>query len=222
MERTSEGTELALGGRISGRKVTLRPVEESDAPLIQRWMNHPEVWRYMDYERPVSLADVLDDIRAGRQEGQPFTILVDERPIGRIGLNRFRRRDRICSLYMFIGEPAYWGQGYARDSVMALLSYAFDRSDLHQVELWSLADNVRAIPMYEGCGFVQEARLRERSWKQGTWVDHVVMVVNREEFAAARERWESRASSRGRRPSRPRPGPIRRAPGIVTQDEQGA
>ena len=29
----------------------------------------------------------------------------------------------------------------------------------------------------------------QRSFKDGRWVGHVVMSVNREEFAAARERW---------------------------------
>lgn len=175
---------------IKGKTVALRPVEETDYHLIHAWMNHPEVWRSMDYEMPFSLADVKEDVERSRKEGQPFTITVKDRPVGRIGLNRFRRRDRICSLYMFIGEPAFWGQGYARDAVMTLLGYAFDRLDLNQVELWTLADNNRALAMYAKCGFVEEARLRERSFKQGRWVDHVVMSVSRDEFARAREGWD--------------------------------
>ncbi|MDP8956594.1 MAG: GNAT family N-acetyltransferase [Actinomycetota bacterium] len=175
---------------IEGRRVTLRPVEESDYPLIHRWMNHPEIWWYMDYEMPVSLVDVAQDVERSRREGHPYTIVVEGRPIGRIGLNQFRTRDRVCSLYMYIGEPSFWGQGYARDAVMTLLAYAFDRWDLHQVELWTLADNNRAIDVYATCGFVREASLRERSWKGGRWVDRVVMSVNRDEFAAARERWD--------------------------------
>jgi len=194
-DRAQEGRTAAFGvrddvGMIRGKKVSLRPVMESDYPLIRQWMNHPEIWRYMDYEEPYSLQDVREDIERSREEGQPFAILVGDRPIGRIGLNQFRRRDRICSFHMFIGEPAYWGKGYARDAVMALLSYAFERFDLHQVELWTLADNNRAVGTYERCGFVLEGRLRERSWKEGHWVDHVVMSVNREEFAKAREAWE--------------------------------
>jgi RimJ/RimL family protein N-acetyltransferase len=175
--------------------VTLRPVGENDYPLIHRWMNHPEVWRYMDYELPFSLVDVKEDMEQSRREGHPYVIVVEGRPIGRIGLNQFRPRDRICSLYMYIGEPTFWGRGYARDAVMALLGYAFDRWDLHQVELWSLADNDRAIQVYAGCGFVEEARLRQRSWKGGRWVDRVVMSVNREEFERARERWGATAVS---------------------------
>jgi len=179
--------------RIRGKAVAIRPVEDADIPLIHRWMNHPEVWRYMDYERPVSLADVRDDVERSRSEGQSFVILVGDRPIGRIGLNQFRRRDLACSFYMYIGEPEFWGHGYGRDATMTLLAFAFERFDLHQVELWTLADNSRAIQAYERCGFVREASLRERSFKEGGWVDHVVMSVNREEFSRVLTRWNDEA-----------------------------
>ena len=184
---------------IKGREVVLRPVEDSDYPLIHRWMNHPEVWRYMDYELPVSLADVKEDIERSRKEGHPFTILVDERPIGRIGLNQFRPRDRICSFYMFIGEPAFWGKGYAQEAAMTVLGFAFDRWDLNQVELWTLADNNRACRMYRRCGFVEEGRLRDRSFKEGQWVDRVVMSVSRQEFADALERWSKESADQAKR-----------------------
>jgi diamine N-acetyltransferase len=178
---------------IEGKRVSLRPIEEEDFALILRWQNHPEVWWYMDYERPFSLPDVVEDVERSRREGHAFVITVGGRPVGRIGLNQFRRRDRICSMYLFIGEPAFWGQGFARDAVMALLSFTFDRLDLHQVELWTLDANNRVMGMYERCGFVREAQLRERSWKDGRWLDRVWMSVNRDEFAKAREEWDSQA-----------------------------
>ena len=180
---------------IRGKRVTLRPVEEGDVPLIHRWMNHPEVWWYMDYERPVSVADVSDDLEASRRDGHPFTILVGDRPIGRIGLNQFRGRDRIASFYMFVGEPEFWGKGYAMDAAMTMLGFAFDRWDLNQIELWTLPDNDRAIRMYEKCGFIEEGRLRERSFKDGRWVPHVVMSINRGEFQMAMERWQAEESA---------------------------
>jgi RimJ/RimL family protein N-acetyltransferase len=168
---------------IRGRSVVLRPVEDDDAPLIRRWMNEPSVWREMDYERPFSLADVRDDIERSRAEGQPFTIVVDDWPVGRIGLNAFRRRDRLAAMYVYIGEPDCWGKGYGRDAVLTLLGYAFDRFDLVRVELWALGDNARALETYLACGFVEEARLPERSYKEGGWVDRVVMSVTRQAFA---------------------------------------
>src|SRR2546426_203755 len=80
--------------------------------------------------------------------GVPVPVVVGDRPIGRIGLNGLRRRDRVASLYLYIGEPEFWGHGYARDAVTPLLAYAFDRFALHLVELWTLGDNARAVAAY--------------------------------------------------------------------------
>jgi RimJ/RimL family protein N-acetyltransferase len=171
---------------IRGERVVLRPVEDADVPHIHRWMNHPDVWRNMDYERPFSLEDAREDVERSRADGVPFTIEVDGRPIGRIGLNQFRRRDRIAAAYLYIGEPEAGGHGYAIDAFDTLLAYAFERFDLWQVELWTLADNAKAIHVYTKLGFVEEATLRDRSWKEGRWVDRMVMSVTRDEFEKAR------------------------------------
>jgi len=173
---------------IHGDVVALRPVQDDDVPLIHRWMNEPAVWRGMDYERPFSLADVHADVERSRAEGSPFTIVVDGRPIGRVGLNAFRGRDRIASLYMYIGEPDCRARGYGKDAVATLLGFAFSRWDLARVELWALGDNEHALAAYRACGFEEEARLPSRSFKQGEWVDRVVMSVTREAFARAAAR----------------------------------
>jgi RimJ/RimL family protein N-acetyltransferase len=171
---------------ITGERVTLRPVAERDYPLIQAWQNDPEVWWLMDYEGPFSLADIAESERRAREEGHPYIVDFEGRPIGRIGLNNMRRRDRICSLYVFIGDRSAWGEGLGTDAIDSLLAHAFDRFDLHQVELWSLADNERAVRAYRHSGFSEVARLPDRSWKDGRWVDHVVMTVTPEAFREAR------------------------------------
>jgi diamine N-acetyltransferase len=174
---------------IRGRSVVLRPVEDDDVALIHTWQNDPEVWWAMDYERPFSTDEILEDVERSRREGHPFVIEADGRPIGRIGLNQFRRRDRICSLYVFVGDAEARGRGHALDAVSALVGYAFDRFDLARVEVWTLADNERAIGVYEACGFRREAVLPERSFKDGEWFDRVVMSVTQEQHrqAVARE-----------------------------------
>ncbi len=176
---------------IAGRRVALRPVEESDFPLIQRWQNHPEVWWWMDYERPFSSVDVRESEERARKEGHPYIIEVGGRPIGRIGLDAFRTRDRICSIYVFVGEPDDRDEGYGTDAAMTLLGFAFDRLALHQVESSTIAENLRAIRMFEKCGFEIEATLHDRSFKDGRFFDRVVMTVDRDAFASAYARMGS-------------------------------
>lgn len=171
---------------IKGRRVTLRRVEPADYPHIQRWQNDPVVFRFMDYLRPFSLEDIKESEERATVEGHPFIIEADGKPMGRIGLNNFRPRDQLASLYIFVGERDVWGQGFGRDALITLLAYAFDACNLRMVELWTLADNERALRLYKSCGFIEEARLRARSWIEGEYVDHLIMSINAEEFGRIR------------------------------------
>ena len=171
---------------IAGKRVSLRRVEPEDYPHILRWQNDTAVFRWMDYVEPFSLEDIRKSEERAVAEGHPFIIEAEGRPLGRIGLNNFRPRDRLAALYVFVGEREAWGKGYGRDALMALLAYAFDTQNLRMVELWTLADNDRAIRLYKGCGFREEARLRDRSWIEGHYVDHVIMSIDAEEFARVR------------------------------------
>jgi RimJ/RimL family protein N-acetyltransferase len=175
-----------MAGMIKGSVVTLRRVEPDDYPHILRWQNDPVVFRWMDYTRPFSAEDIKQSEERATVEGHPFIVEVEGKPLGRIGLNNFRPRDGLASLYIFIGERDTWGKGYGRDSLMTLLAYAFDTCNLRMVELWTLADNDRAIRVYKACGFVEESRLRDRSWVEGHFIDHLIMSITAEEFARAR------------------------------------
>jgi RimJ/RimL family protein N-acetyltransferase len=175
-----------MTGMMTGSRVTLRRVEAEDYPDIRRWQNDPLVFRWMDYTRPFSLQDVKESEERAAVEGHPFIIEAEGKPVGRIGLNNIRPRDRMASLYVFVGEREAWGKGYAREALGLLLSFAFDTLNLRMVELWTLADNERAIHLYKRTGFAEEARLRDRSWIEGAYVDHLVMSINAEEFARNR------------------------------------
>jgi RimJ/RimL family protein N-acetyltransferase len=83
----------------------------------------------MDYEAPFSMADIAASEKRAIEEGFPFIIEAEGRPIGRIGINNLRRRDRICALYVFIGDRTAWGKGLGTDAVDTMLAHAFSRFD---------------------------------------------------------------------------------------------
>lgn len=182
---------------IRGPRVLLRPTREDDLPSILRWQNDPDVaWR-MDYDHPFTLEEIAASEARARQEGHPFVVEVDGRPIGRVGLNAFRERDRICALYAFLGEADVAGRHLGREAILVLLGWGFATFDLHLVELWGLAENARALHTYAACGFVREATLRDRSrWSDGTFHDRAVMSVTRAEYEAARAAFDASLRAR--------------------------
>ncbi|HEX9775583.1 MAG TPA: GNAT family protein [Actinomycetota bacterium] len=177
---------------INGRFVTLRRVEPRDFDLVQRWQNDPEVHRWMDYDREFSLHDIDESEQRATTEGHPFIIEVNGKPLGRTGLNNIRQRDHIASFYIFIGEKDEWGRGYGLDAVLTVVGWGFETLNLRMIELWSLADNGRAIKTYQAAGFVEDARLPERSLHEGKYVDHMVMSVTPERWRQALETFRGR------------------------------
>lgn len=167
--------------------VRLRRVEPEDYPHIQRWQNDPEVARWMDYDRLFSLQDIRESEERANQEGHPFIIEVEGRPIGRVGLNNIRPRDGMASAYIFVGDRNVWGHGYGLHAMFALLRFGFDSLNLRRIELWQLEGNDRAYQMYKSCGFEEEARLPDRSFMAGAYVGHIVMSVDRDGFERALE-----------------------------------
>ena len=171
---------------LAGKHVQLRRVEPGDYPAIQEWQNDPEVFYWMDYTRSFSLDDIRHSEERAVTEGHPFVIVAEGRAVGRIGLNNFRARDGMASLYIFVGDREVRGKGYGIDALMVVLAYGFDVKNLRKIELWTLAHNERAIRMYKAAGFVEDARIPERSYKEDRWADHLVMSIDRDSFARSR------------------------------------
>ena len=150
----------------SGRRFA--PSRRPTIRLIQRWQNDPEVWWLDGLRAPVlARGRRRERGRARSSEGHPFIIEADGRPIGRIGLNEFRARDRTCSLYVFIGEPDARGKGYGAEAVRRpLVGYAFDRMDLARIEAAYARGERRRDPRVRSVR-VRSRRRAARAFVQG-------------------------------------------------------
>jgi ribosomal-protein-alanine N-acetyltransferase len=67
---------------------------------------------------------------------------------------------------------AYWGQGIASEALQAMLSFGFERMELHRIESNTIADNFPSVRLLERLGFQREGTRRESSWEEdGTYHD---------------------------------------------------
>lgn len=169
---------------IKGDQVYLRAIEESDTELCYRWINDPEVTRYLLAGAwPISrLAEQGWIERAARGENpndRALAIcLVDgDRHIGNLGLHRIDWVSRTAHLGILIGEPDCWGKGYGSDAIRAALGFAFGRLNLRKICLTVFDFNSRARRAYEKCGFALEGCLRSQHYKDGHYVDELVMAA---------------------------------------------
>jgi len=180
---------------LIGEKVNLVAVERIYALLYTRWINDPEVARWLQADPPISLEmeyGWVDGIR--RNDKMTFTILTKEgKPIGNTGLEEITWKYRRATIGIMIGEKDHWGKGYGSDAVTTLLRYSFEELGMRRVELFTDMENVRARKAYLKCGFQEEGVIRQNRSKNGRVVDDVLMSILSTEWFAKHPQLQSRA-----------------------------
>ena len=175
--------------RVQGEHVVLREFRREDVPEIHAWTNDREIVRFLSWavfpqtlreterfvEQQISGEDPLHrGFVIGLNEGDPC--------IGTTGLIPIDWRNRSAELGIVIGKREYLGKGYGREAVDLLLGFGFHELNLHRIGLQVFDFNERAIRAYRKSGLVEEGRLREAFYREGSYHDIVLMGITEEEF----------------------------------------
>lgn len=175
---------------LKGKRITLRPVELSDAAIFVPWFSDPVVTKYLNRyqggKKPFTLAEEKKWIRNIIQgKEQPVWSIINEmgRVIGNTTI-RIKPEPLIANFGIVIGDKTEWGKGYAVEVLELLLEYAFVKLKLNRFELTADAKNKRAIRAYIKAGFKIEGRLREDFYNKVTkkFGDRYMMSVLRREW----------------------------------------
>jgi len=194
---------------LKGKRVVLRPInKETDLPSIIRWINDPEVRRFIAAYLP-SPREAEEQWVDGLTNNKDVSNIVlaietvDGVFIGIMGIHRINWRDRTATTGAFIGEKEYWGRGYGTDAKMALLDYAFNTLNLHKICSGAISFNQRSVRYSLKCGYKIEGRRRQQRFRDGKYYDEIILGVFRNEWLAAREKWiRTQTSARKRKTSK--------------------
>ncbi|HSB66380.1 MAG TPA: GNAT family protein [Anaerolineales bacterium] len=180
---------------IYGQRIRFRAVEHDDLPTFLKWVNDPEVKQGLGIYLPLSMADEEDwysgvrnrppdehnlviEIRQPEQEGED----VSWKMIGGCGFFRYDQRNRSAEFGIMIGDKSCWNQGYGTEAVRLLVQHGFNTLNLNRIYLRVLESNPRAIRAYEKAGFTHEGRQRQAEFKEGRYLDLLVMSILKDEF----------------------------------------
>ncbi|NMC13826.1 MAG: GNAT family N-acetyltransferase [Chloroflexi bacterium] len=178
---------------ILGERLRLRAVEKEDIDRFVTWLNDPEVREGVAIFLPLSKHEEekwFETTMAKPATEHPFVIEINDdgswKPIGDCGFFEIDWRNRFGEIGIFIGEKQYWNQGYGSEAVRMLLKHGFNTLNLNRVFLRVFEDNPRAIHAYEKVGFIHEGRLRKAEYRNGRYIDILLMSVLREEWNNSR------------------------------------
>jgi RimJ/RimL family protein N-acetyltransferase len=97
--------------------------------------------------------------------------------LGHVGFYRIDHRVRACEFAILIGDVPQWGNGMGREISSAVLAYGFNELNMNRIELSVLASNTRALRLYEGLGFAREGLKRQAQYRNGEYLDVVMMAL---------------------------------------------
>jgi RimJ/RimL family protein N-acetyltransferase len=174
---------------IYADRIRLRAIERTDLPSFVGFFNDPEVRENLSVYLPFSQAAEekwFEENLSRQPEEQAMAIEVHDAGgwtlIGSCGFMNLKGRDRSAEVGISIGNKAYWNQGYGREAMLLLLKHGFNTLNLNRIYLQVYETNERAIHVYEKAGFVLEGRQRQARYRDGKYIDVLLMSVIKSEW----------------------------------------
>ena len=84
-----------------------------------------------------------------------------------------------------IGNEENHGKGIGTFAIRAMVDHAFYNLNLRRLQLEVLEYNHVAQRLYKKVGFVEEGRKRKAVYKDGQYVDYMIMGLLRNEYTRA-------------------------------------
>ena len=159
--------------------ISLRELQEKDAPLMLEWMHDLNIQRGFQKKFTTATLDQVNEfisnavINEMPSQGESLHYaIVDEQDeyLGTISLKDIDWKNQSAE-YAIATRKSAQGRGIAFAATGLLLKKAFRELNLHRVYLNVLADNAAAIRLYERSGFVFEGEFRDHLKREDHFVN---------------------------------------------------
>lgn len=168
-------------------RLLLRPIARADTAFVVRHFLDPLVQRYLLDEEPLTspaqAAAIVDLYLEPPDAPYNRWVIVrraDDTPVGTCGFHKWNRVHRRAEIGYDL-SPAFWGQGYMREAVHAMLAHGFDAMGLHRVEALVALPNTASAKLLVRLGFQREGLLRGYYFRDGAFHDHLLFACLRGE-----------------------------------------
>lgn len=165
----------------------LRRPELSDLETLYQQKNDPEIAAMLvGFSHGYAQADLRDWLEFHRQcKDEVLWAIIkadSQKCIGHVGLYQIDLRVRNAEFGIIIGDKSFWGKGVGRACTKFAIEYGFQQLNLNRIQLSVLANNARAIKLYRTLGFCEEGCLRQAQYKNGEYLNVILMGLLRAEY----------------------------------------
>lgn len=169
---------MTPGPYFSHNGIHLRFPGEKDLPLIQALRNDQTTWTHLTDPRPVGPADQKAWLESlGLSRGR-YCFVAGTDNLDFVGLVRMDEHDPIHRSLRVGADvvPKLRGHGLGTRIYEAIIRVAFGQLNIHRLWLQVLPTNP-ALRLYLRLGFQEEGRLRDAVFRDGHYVDYIVMSI---------------------------------------------
>ena len=176
---------------ITTSRLLLRNLRPADQIDFHRYRANPDVTRYQSFE-PMTLAEAAAFIEQQQNKvfgtpGEWVQYGIEHRETGQLvgdcALHLHEDDSRIGEIGITLA-PLAQGQGYAGETMRALLHFLFTSQQVRRVVETVDAENTASIKLLESVGFRQEGHFIENIFFKGKWGSEF-------QYAMLRREWEA-------------------------------
>jgi len=173
---------------LDGERVCLCPLRRDDADIYAKWLTNPKLSNLLGVGGPVTIERELEflDSMLTADPGKDMVLGIWDKErvelIGNVGLHQIDGVNQHAMAGIFIGDEANWGKQYGSEAMRLMLDYVFHTMNLRKVWLHCFGHNERAYTTYQKMGFKEVGRHKDHTFRDGDWVDYIIMEVFRNEF----------------------------------------
>lgn len=167
----------------------LRELRKEDILEINKWHNDSELINYLGAPFRYINLDVdyrwYDNYMQNRNTTIRCAIVeaMDEDNIlGLVSLTNIDFINRSAECHLMIGDTKNRGKGIGYFGNIEILNHAFNNMNLNRIEVRVLESNTRALKGCEKVGYKREGVKVQSIYKNGKFVDIIMMAILKEEF----------------------------------------
>ncbi|WP_179966035.1 MULTISPECIES: GNAT family N-acetyltransferase [Lysinibacillus] len=176
--------------KLDGDRLTLRTFIESDARSLaelmrnnkQFWATHEPMHEDEFYTEEAQFKKILESmhlLRANREYSFGIYPKGSNLLIGHISLYAIKRLPYNSGFVGYSVDEKYTRKGIATEAVNEVVKFAFNVAKLHRIEAYVSPKNFGSIKVLENANFVREGLLRELLYINGSWEDHYLYSLLR-------------------------------------------
>ena len=176
--------------RLETERLILRPIEETDVPVLFPLINDADVARnLMRVPHPYPEEEYAPWIRNAREKMErreqfDMAIVLKETglPIGSCAIEDISWEHMRGEIGYWLGKK-HWGQGYMTEAVRRMAQFAFEELGFERLHAYCFTWNAGSIRVLEKAGFKREGHIRRAVKKGDEFIDVFLYGLLREEFA---------------------------------------